>query len=103
MRRSITRLRIACGAVVLIIAAFLFVYPTQSLLAQQRAVNESRRHLANIEQENRELRVQANRLRMTSEIERVARERYNMARPNEKAYTVVLKPKKKVGATGTQP
>ena len=103
MRRSITRLRIASAAVVLVVAAFLFMYPTQSLLAQQRAVNESRRHLASIEQQNRELRVQANRLRMSSEIERVAREKYNMARPDEKAYTVVLKPKQPATTTSTQP
>ncbi len=101
MGRSITRLRVASGAVVLIIAAFLFAYPTQSLLAQQRAVNESRRNLASIEKENAELRIQAKRLRMTSEIERVAREKYNMARPNEKAYTVVLQPPKRQTTTTT--
>jgi cell division protein FtsB len=103
MRQSVTGLRIACCAVVLVIAAFLFAYPTQSLLAQQRSVNESRRHLASIEQQNRDLQIQARRLRLASEIERVAREKYNMARPNEKAYTVVLKPKKKTTTTTTHP
>ncbi len=89
MRGSEIRLRAAFVVIGVIVAAFLFAYPTQSLLAQQRDVNTRRAQDDSLRKENRELQVQINRLQLPSEIERVARERYNMVRPNEQAFTIV--------------
>lgn len=99
MKSSVFRLRAAVALIVMIIAAFLFVYPTQSLLAQQRAFNAKRREVAAVLAENQRLAAETRRLTLPSEIERVARQRFNMVRKNEQAFSVVEKTPKKVAAT----
>ena len=89
--RTTPRIRIAAGVVGVVVALFLFAYPTQSLFAQQTQVNKSQAQLDTLERQNRELQARAKRLATAAEIERQARERFNMVRPNEKAYSVVLR------------
>ena len=93
MRSSALRFRVLCVAIIAVMATFLFAYPTQSLLAQQRQVDAKRHELDVVQRENRELRAKANRLSLASEIERVAREQFNMVRSNEHAYRVVFRKK----------
>ena len=95
MPSSAMRLRLACVAIGVIVAAFLFVYPTKSLLAQQRTVDNSRNELSSLQRENAELQLRVKRLALPSEIERVARSEYGMVRPNEQAFAVVPKAKPK--------
>ena len=95
LRRSAGRIYVVCALIVLIVGAFLFVYPTRSLLAQQRQFDAKRREVAAIERENVLLQAESNRLALPSEIERVAREQFNMVRKNEQAFSVVLRHQKK--------
>jgi cell division protein FtsB len=68
---------------------FLFVFPTRSYLAQQRQVGSARKAVAALKLQNEQLARQAKRLQTPSEIERLAREQFNMVLPGEQAYTVL--------------
>lgn len=100
MRRT-TRIRIGASIVGVVIALFLFAYPTQSLFAQESQVNNAQAKLEALKNETRELKVRAQRLGTPAEIERQARERFNMVRPNEQAYSIVERPAQTT--TTTQP
>ena len=82
-----TRIAVASLAVVAIM--FLFVFPTRSYLAQQRQVSSARQAVAALKVQNEQLAEQAKRLQTPSEIERLAREQFNMVLPGEQAYTVL--------------
>jgi cell division protein FtsB len=75
----------------------LFVLPTRTYLAQQRDLRQMHADVEALEQANRDLAEQSKRLESPAEIERLARERYNMVRPGERAFAVVPPP----GATTT--
>jgi cell division protein FtsL len=81
--------RIAVGSLALVAIMFLFVFPTRSYLAQQRQVDDARKAVAALKVQNAQLAQQAQRLQTPSEIERLAREQFNMLLPNEQAYTVL--------------
>ncbi len=83
------RVRVAVGAVVVALALFVFVYPTRSLLAQGNDIGRTRHDLAALQQQNRRLELEVLRLRTPAEIERIARQRFNMKRPNERLFNVV--------------
>ena len=86
------RTRIAVVSLALVAMMFLFVFPTRSYLAQQRQVGRARHAVEVLKAQNEELERQANRLKTPSEIERLAREQFNMVRPGEVAYNVVQTP-----------
>ena len=83
------RLRIAAFATLFVFVLFAFVYPARAWLAQRHQVNQVRRDLAVLDQQNAELQREANRLQTPAEIERLARLRFHMVKPGEQAYTVV--------------
>lgn len=82
-----TRIAVASLAVVAIM--FLFVFPTRSYLAQHRQVSSARQAVAALKVQNEQLAKEAKRLQTPSEIERLAREQFNMVLPGEQAYTVL--------------
>ena len=71
---------------------FVFVFPTSSYLAQARQVNKARHDLAVLRAQNHTLANEASKLQSNSEIERIARERYNMALPGERLFSIVPTP-----------
>ena len=81
--------RIAVASLALVAIMFLFVFPTRSYLAQQRQVGAARKAVAALKLQNDQLQQQEKRLRTRSEIERLAREQFNMVLPGEQAYTVL--------------
>jgi cell division protein FtsB len=81
--------RIALLTVFSIAFLFVFVFPTRSYLSQRSQVNRAQRDLSILRAQNRTLSSEAAKLNTTAEIERIARERYNMALPGEKLYSVV--------------
>lgn len=83
------RLRLVGGVVFVALLAFFFAYPTRSLWDQERDLSRTRSQLAALQHENEQLVAQRQRLQRPAEIERVARHRYNMVRPGERAYSVV--------------
>jgi cell division protein FtsB len=81
--------RIALLTVFSVAFLFVFVFPTRSYLSQREQVNRARHDLAILRAQNRTLATEASKLHTTAEIERIARERYNMALPGEELFSIV--------------
>jgi cell division protein FtsB len=86
------RTRNAVASLALVAMMFLFVFPTRSYIAQKRQVGRAAHAVKVLEAQNEVLARQARRLETRSEIERLAREQFNMVRPGEQAYNVVEPP-----------
>jgi cell division protein FtsB len=89
-RRAVARLIL----MMLLFVAFLFVFvfPIRTLLAQRQESGTVREQLELLEEQSATLEKEAERLMSDSEVERLARERYNMVRPGETPYAVVPAP-----------
>jgi cell division protein FtsB len=86
------RTRIAVASLALVAMMFVFVFPTRSYLAQKRQVGRAAHAVEVLEAQNEVLARQASRLKTRSEVERLAREQFNMVMPGEQAYNVVETP-----------
>jgi cell division protein FtsB len=84
--------RIALLTVFSVAFLFVFVFPTGSYLAQRRQVTRASHDLAVLRRQNYTLSSEAEKLQTNSEIERIARERYNMALPGERLFQIVPSP-----------
>ena len=84
--------KIALLTVFSIAFLFVFVFPTSSYVSQARQVSRARHDLAILREQNRTLSTEAAKLRTNSEIARIARERYNMALPDERLFAIVPTP-----------
>jgi cell division protein FtsB len=89
-RRAVARLVL----VMLLFVAFLFVFvfPIRTLLAQRNDTDAVREQLELLREQNGELAEEAERLQTDAEVERIARERYNLVRPGETPWAVVPAP-----------
>ena len=65
------------------------VFPTQTYLDQRRATSESDQRLAVLRDQNAAYEARLERLQTAEEIERLAREQYNLVFPGEEAYAVL--------------
>jgi cell division protein FtsB len=81
--------RIALLTVFSVAFLFAFVFPTSSYLAQARQVSRTRHDLGILREQNRALAKEDAKLQTNAEIERIARERYNMALPGERLFSIV--------------
>ena len=77
---------------VVVVGLFTFVFPTRTFLAQRASISHAERQLEVLEEQNDELESRAERLRSDAEIERLAREQYNLVRPGEEAYALLPAP-----------
>ena len=75
--------------VVLIGVLFVAVFPTRTWLAQKRETAAAAEQLAVLEQENERLEKRVEALQSDEEIERLAREQYNLVKPGEEAYALL--------------
>jgi cell division protein FtsB len=89
------------ATVVLVGVLFLFVFPTSSWLAQRRAHAEVNAELRRTTAENRLLEERVRLLQTPAEIERLAREKYNLIRRGEQAYAMLPAPVPPPGAKAT--
>jgi cell division protein FtsB len=80
------------GSVVLVGVLFAAVFPTRTYLAQRASISRAEKQLSVLDEQNEALRQRAERLRTDAEIERLAREQYNLVRPGEEAYAVLPPP-----------
>jgi cell division protein FtsB len=78
--------------VVLVGALFLFVFPTRTYLAQRRSLHAARDRVHVLSVQNRELAARVKKLDTDDEIERIAREQYDLVRPGEEAYAILPAP-----------
>ena len=86
------RTRIAVASLALVAMMFLFVFPTRSYVAQKRQIGRAAHAVEVLRAQNEVLARQAARLKTHREIERLAREQFNMVMPGEQAYNVVETP-----------
>ena len=90
------RVRRAVGPVVasvLVVGVlFLAVFPTRTYLSQRASTQAAREKVAVLQKENAALEQRAAELHDDAEIERLAREQYNLVRPGEEAYAVLPPP-----------
>ena len=82
-------LRLAIATLVLIGALFLFVFPTSAVLHQRGQLSDAEQRLSVLKQQNSRLASESKRVLSDAEIERLARDRFNMVRPGEQAWAVV--------------
>ena len=80
------------ASVVLVGILFLFVFPTRTYLGQRQELDAAERRAEILSKENAELAARVKRLNTDAEIERLAREQYNLVRPGEEAYAILPAP-----------
>ena len=80
------------GTFVLLGVLFLGVFPTRTYLAQRSSISRAEEQLEVLGQQNAELEARARDLQRDAEIERLAREQYNLVKPGEEAYAVLPPP-----------
>ncbi len=85
-------LRLAVASLVLIGALFLFVFPTSAVRHQRGQLNDAEERLSILKEQNEKLAAQSKRVLSDDEIERLARDRFNMVRPGEQAWAIVPGP-----------
>lgn len=96
-RPSRTRGYVITGLLVIGLGAAIFnVFPFRQTIAQNRAVEEARVELENLQAENERLERDVETLRSPTEIERIARADYGYVRPGDVSYVIV-------GAAGEDP
>lgn len=78
------------GLGLLIVAVFVFgVFPTGRYLDQRNDLDKARIDLEEIQAENSELQRRVDLLQSDPEIERVARDLYDLANPDDEVYAVL--------------
>jgi cell division protein FtsB len=86
------RLAVVSGAVTLVAVLAVAVFPTRQWLDQRADIGDAEARLAILREQNAALEEQIWRLEDDAEIERLAREQYNLVMPNEEAYVVLPPP-----------
>jgi cell division protein FtsB len=89
------RILLAVWTTVVIVVAgllLLLVLPTRAWLSQRSAIASAERRLAVLQAENAKLSARVAALQTPEEIERVARDQYNLAEPGEKVLSVLPAP-----------
>ncbi len=85
-------LRLAVATLVLVGALFVFVFPTSALLDQRSQLAGAEQRLSVLRKQTARLAARSGRLRSDAEVQRIARDRYNMVRPGEQAWAVLPGP-----------
>jgi cell division protein FtsB len=80
------------ASVVFVGVLFAGVFPTRTYLTQRSSTTRAEEQLRVLGQQNAELEHKASELQRDSEIERIAREQYNLVKPGEEAYAVLPPP-----------
>ena len=80
------------ASVVFVGVLFAGVFPTQTFLAQRASNSRAQKQLSVLNEQNTKLQRRATVLGSDAEIERLAREQYNLVKPGEEAYAVLPPP-----------
>ena len=80
------------GGAILVVFLVAGVFPTRTYLHQRDAIAAEERKVAVLSAENEKLASKVDRLHTDAEIERLAREQYNLVRPGEEAYAILPGP-----------
>jgi cell division protein FtsB len=92
--RALRHRAVVASAMTIAVVSVLFlgVFPTRSILAQRADIDAAREELGAIESGNLELQDRIDDLRTDAEVERIAREQYNLVFPGEEAYLLLPPP-----------
>jgi cell division protein FtsL len=86
MARMVARI----GVGLIILGVFVFgVFPTDRFIDQREQLDKSQQELDELLTENADLQARVDRLESDEEIERVARDEYDLVYPNEEVYAVL--------------
>lgn len=85
-------LGLAGGGVAVVGALAIGLFPTKTFLAQRSDTAEAQQRLEVLREQNASFKKRIERLGSDDEIERLAREQYNLAFPGEEAYAVLPAP-----------
>jgi cell division protein FtsB len=88
--RRVVRFAAALG--VLVIVLFLAGFPARTYLDQREALASTEKRIAVLKRSNKALEARRNELHSDAAVERLAREQYNLVRPNEEAYAILPGP-----------
>jgi cell division protein FtsB len=92
VRRIGRLLGVVGGSVVVCGVLAVAVFPTSTYLDQRRDTSEAEERLAVLRAQNEAYESRIERLQTVEEIERIAREQYNLVFPGEEAYAVLPAP-----------
>jgi cell division protein FtsB len=92
LRRLGRVLGIIGGGATLVAVLAVAVFPTSTYLDQRSDTGEAEERLAVLQAQNEAYEAQVERLQTADEIERLAREQYNLVFPGEEAYAVLPAP-----------
>lgn len=76
-------------AVTVLAGLALAVFPIQDLVAQRRQIGAAEQQLEELRARNAEMEARIAALETPSEVERLAREEYNLVYPGEEAYSIL--------------
>jgi cell division protein FtsB len=96
-------LGLVVGSIALAAVLFLFVLPSRTYLAQRHSLSAAEVRLKVFSDENSKLAAAASRLQTDAEVERLARERYGLIKPGEKAFVIVPAPRAAAPAATAAP
>lgn len=80
---------VAVAIVTLAGAFFIGISPARTYVSQRRHINAAEQRLTVLQEQNAKLSQQVGRLHTDAEIERLAREQYNLVKPGEEAYALL--------------
>ena len=92
LRRVGRVIGIVAGIAGLVVVLAVAVFPTSTYLDQRAHTAETEQQLAVLRAQNAAYRERIQRLQTPEEIERLAREQYNLVFPGEEAYAVLPTP-----------
>jgi cell division protein FtsB len=90
--RAARSLALAGAGALVLVALLLGVFPTRTWLDQRAAIAEAEQRLAVLRDQNEAFEERLARLDSDEEIERLAREQYNLVMPGEEAYAILPAP-----------
>jgi hypothetical protein len=92
LRRLGRALGLAGGGAAVLGALAIGLFPTSTFLEQRSSTSEAQERLAVLRAQNEAFEDRIERLESDAEIERLAREQYNLVYPGEEAYAVLPAP-----------
>jgi cell division protein FtsB len=91
-RRRRRALWVLLTSITVVGVLFIGVYPTRTYFAQRASLRRAQHQIDVLQTQNDKLSDQADQLNTDGEIERLARERYNLVRPGEQAFAILPAP-----------
>jgi cell division protein FtsB len=91
-RRLVRTLGLAGGGACVLGLLAVFVFPTRTFLDQRSSTDDAQHRLDVLREQNEVMQQRLGELDDPAEIERLAREQYNLVLPGEEAYAVLPAP-----------